>query len=68
MSSNKFKVTIDQRLCKACGICIEFCPKKVLELDKNGKAIVKKEEECIGCKNCEIRCPDFAITVEGEKV
>ena len=68
MSSNKFKVTIDQRLCKACGICVEFCPKKALGLDKNGKAIVKQEKECIGCGNCEIRCPDFAITVEGEKV
>lgn len=64
MPSKKFKVDINEKFCKACGICVKFCPKNVLGLDNNGKAIVVNEDDCIGCKNCEIRCPDFAITVE----
>lgn len=49
--------------CKACGICIAFCPKKIITPDKSGKPIIKEPDKCIGCRFCEIHCPDFAITV-----
>ena len=62
--AGKYKVLIEDKWCKACGICIEFCPKDVLGAKIDGKAEVINEEECIGCKMCEIRCPDFAITVK----
>ena len=50
--------------CKGCGICVEFCPKKVLELSELEKVVVAREQDCIKCKHCEMRCPDFAIFVE----
>ena len=52
--------------CKGCGICVNFCPKKVLEVTEIGKcAIIKdKEKDCIKCGQCEMRCPDYAIFVE----
>ena len=52
--------------CKGCGICVNFCPKKVLEVTEVGKcAIIKdKEKDCIKCGQCEMRCPDYAIFVE----
>jgi 2-oxoglutarate ferredoxin oxidoreductase subunit delta len=28
---------------------------------------VKMPEECSGCLNCEMICPDMAITVEGDE-
>ena len=56
------KVLIER--CKGCGICVEFCPKKVLELSELEKVVVAREQDCIKCKQCEMRCPDFAIFVE----
>lgn len=57
-------VIINKAWCKGCGICIHFCPKKVLAMGKDGKASVVKLEDCIGCRLCELRCPDFAIQVK----
>jgi 2-oxoglutarate ferredoxin oxidoreductase subunit delta len=57
------KVAINTLRCKGCGICIEFCPTGVLELS-DGKARVVDLDKCIACNMCDLRCPDFAITVE----
>ncbi|MBU3953766.1 MAG: 4Fe-4S binding protein, partial [Proteobacteria bacterium] len=48
---------IDTEWCKGCGICVHFCPKQVLELDRDGKAEAVRPEDCIACKLCELRCP-----------
>lgn len=61
--AKRFKVVINPKWCKACGICVEFCPKKVFEFTGDGKVRVAREEDCIGCRNCEIRCPDYAVEV-----
>jgi len=50
--------------CKGCGICVEFCPKKVLAMDEVEKAQVADGQSCIACRQCEMRCPDYAIFVE----
>ncbi len=47
--------------CKACGVCIEFCPTHVLERGKGGVAVVAHPEKCVSCDLCEMLCPDFAI-------
>lgn len=49
--------------CKSCGICIAFCPRKIILADKTGKPFINEPEKCIGCRFCEIHCPDFAITI-----
>jgi 2-oxoglutarate ferredoxin oxidoreductase subunit delta len=57
------KLVIIEEWCKGCGICVEFCPVKVLEI-KDGKVELIDEDRCIKCGICELRCPDFAIYLE----
>jgi 2-oxoglutarate ferredoxin oxidoreductase subunit delta len=58
---------INRDWCKGCGICVEFCPKKVLQLDDQEKVIPARPQDCICCRLCELRCPDLAIEIETEE-
>lgn len=58
-------LNVEKKWCKGCGICVEFCPKSVLEL-KDGKVNIKDLDACIKCGQCELRCPDFAIYLGGK--
>lgn len=58
------KLVLNQEWCKGCGVCVAFCPKKVLGLKKEKVTIVN--DGCIMCGQCELRCPDYAIYVEEE--
>ncbi|UCF89093.1 MAG: tungsten formylmethanofuran dehydrogenase [bacterium] len=59
------KITVIPRYCKGCEICVALCPKSVLEI-REFKVYVARIEDCNECLLCEIRCPDFAIEVEGK--
>lgn len=65
------KVSFREERCKGCGLCVEVCPKKIVELKKstlNAKgyhpAGVKDADKCIGCAFCATICPDCVIKVE----
>ncbi len=62
------EIVINRDWCKGCEICVYFCPKKVLDLDDNDKAIARRPEDCICCKLCEYRCPDLAIEILTKQV
>ncbi|MFO7710977.1 MAG: ferredoxin family protein [Candidatus Woesearchaeota archaeon] len=56
------KPTVDKNKCTGCGTCVDVCPMDVFELKE--KAEVKNPDECIGCRACELQCPEKAIKVE----
>ena len=56
-------VLIDWDWCKGCGICVELCPRHVLTLNENGKAVWSEPDNCVRCGLCELRCPDLAVTL-----
>ena len=56
-------IKINKEWCKGCAICVEFCPHNVLSMN-GAYAEVIDLDACTACELCEIRCPDFAITVE----
>ncbi len=65
------KMTVNENICKGCGVCVLACPKKIITLAQeriNVKgyhpAQVLEMEKCIGCAMCATMCPDVAIKVE----
>ncbi len=65
------KVTFDRDRCKGCGLCVEVCPRHIVELDQNESnakgyypATVTDMSRCTGCASCAKMCPDSVITVE----
>ena len=67
------KVTINEIVCKGCGLCVRACPKNVLALSRTKlnaigyhPAEVADPENCIGCASCARTCPDVAIRIEKE--
>ncbi|WP_297193936.1 4Fe-4S binding protein [uncultured Campylobacter sp.] len=62
-------VWVDERRCKACNICVSYCPAGVLAMRDEKSAVLGQMVEvvnpssCIGCSECEVHCPDFAIMV-----
>jgi len=61
-------VKIDVETCKGCELCIEACPQDSLAMSKeiNTKGYhyaVLVQDNCTGCVNCALVCPDAVITV-----
>jgi 2-oxoglutarate ferredoxin oxidoreductase subunit delta len=67
VSKEDLMVHIKEEWCKGCGICIAYCPKKVLGFNEHGKVSMLDRDNCIKCGMCEMRCPDFAIFLGGKE-
>jgi 2-oxoglutarate ferredoxin oxidoreductase subunit delta len=63
-------IEINADKCKGCGLCISFCPQKLIRFSEkfNTKGYHPAEfhdpqKRCIACGFCYQMCPDTAITV-----
>ena len=69
-------IKIDSSKCKACYLCIDVCPKKLISAGKDENSLgafpvefTDENKECLGCGICAIRCPHLSITevIKSEK-
>jgi 2-oxoglutarate ferredoxin oxidoreductase subunit delta len=67
-------VTFNEERCKSCELCMNACPKKIIQISKdkmNAKgyrpAEIIDKSACIGCAFCATVCPDCAITITEEE-
>jgi 2-oxoglutarate ferredoxin oxidoreductase subunit delta len=65
------RLTINEDLCKGCGLCVRACPKNILELSRaklNAKGYhpceITNMSECIACASCARTCPEVVIRIE----
>jgi len=65
------KIYIDEVACKGCRLCIDVCPKKILDLDTTkvnpkgyNPVVCTDMSPCTACAICARICPDSVITVE----
>jgi len=56
---------VSQRLCKNCGVCLNYCPSGAI-VQKGGKAYII-DEKCIGCGECLVVCSPGAIKIRWDK-
>ena len=62
-------VWVNTDRCKACDVCVDVCPAGVLAMKPEPSSTlgamisVIAPQDCIGCNDCELHCPDFAIYV-----
>ena len=67
------RIEIDNNYCKGCHLCIAVCQQEVLELStvRNSKGFLMpraaRGDDCTGCLQCEMTCPDLCITVIHDK-
>ena len=64
----KYNVHIIEKRCKMCGICVGFCPEKVLDMNINSIPEIVNSDSCIGCNICYQKCPEIAVIVEGKEI
>jgi NAD-dependent dihydropyrimidine dehydrogenase PreA subunit len=57
------RIVVKESACKACGICVELCPREVFDAGRDGIPLVARLDECTACLFCEWHCPDFALRV-----
>ncbi len=67
----KGSVTFNIETCKGCELCITACPQESLALSPNLNNLgyhyaVLVKDNCTGCINCALVCPDAVITVYRE--
>jgi len=58
--------SINQKTCIKCKLCIDVCPVKAIDIDKNNNINFVKEREsiCLLCGQCMSVCPTEAITLK----
>jgi len=56
---------VDETKCDGCGLCVEVCAYKAIEIDEERNIAVVNSTLCKGCGACSASCRPNAITISG---
>lgn len=56
---------VNQKACKNCGICIDYCPTQAIVQKEDSVFII--EEKCIGCGECLVVCNFSAVKMRWDE-
>lgn len=61
--------TVDEKLCDRCGLCVQDCPSRIIEMAAGAAPRIAPEKEavCLQCQHCLAICPTAAIEILGRK-
>ncbi|MEW5748522.1 MAG: 4Fe-4S binding protein [Candidatus Thermoplasmatota archaeon] len=54
--------TIDREKCSGCGVCVEFCHRKVYSWVDGAPAVSSPYSCVVGCTGCQGKCESGAIS------
>ncbi len=60
------ELILDEEKCDKCRMCIEACPRNILEL-KKGKIIMTEAEKCTLCNSCVEVCEQKCIQIKAQE-
>ena len=61
----KYAVTVSDRLCSGCGLCVEACPYDAREINPENNIAIVHYDLCHGCGACAAVCPNGATQQVG---
>jgi len=62
-------ITVDEEMCKGCGLCVAVCPRHAIRpaehINSRGfhPVCLMDPEECTACAQCALMCPDACIRI-----
>lgn len=63
VAASDFVVSLEEATCTGCGICVDRCQFRALEMGKNGVCSLDSER-CFGCGLCVSTCPSEALKLK----
>ena len=54
-------IRIDRKSCIGCRACVEACPGNLIKIDSDGRAFIRRPEDCWGYASCMKECRSGAI-------
>lgn len=69
--SKNYDIMYTDSRCDKCGICMSNCHMGIHTINRNydGKIVhnIDRKTKCVGCRNCESKCPTKALRIAGQE-
>ena len=62
----KYQVMFKGNSCTDCGACVSVCPVGIHSINQEGKHVINRDIDCVGCRKCEDVCTEAALSIVGQ--